>query len=254
MTVTICSCPDETLCLIGDGGDSTSHGVSVNVAASAVDSSNVISAMMDAVVTIDDAETTEIAIDEATFTHYVDVTPIEIEKSKVQALNRQLSRSRDENRQLQSLLKHAQADLERQIQQTLQLQKRQSKMCIRDAIDQPVPVPCEEVQKLKVDVASAHKYLADELETAKKREAKILHLQEQVDSLKQQREQQEIRDEKQSDMFIKNLMKQRNELLVVIKKQTNVIDILKQQRAHAEAAVLLDMAENDFLKVVNSRQ
>ena len=234
-----------------DANDDTSFNP-VNVA-SAVDSSNVIRAMI-AVVTIDDAETTEIAIDEATFNHYVDVTPIEIEKSKVHALNRQLSRSQDENRQLQSLLKQAQADLERQIQQTLQLQKRQSKMCIRDAIDQPVPVPCEEVQKLKVDVASAHKYLADELETAKNREAKLLQLQEQVISLKQQREQQEIRDEKQSDMFIKNLMKQRNELLVVIKKQTNVIDILKQQRARAEAAVLLDMAENDFLKVVNSRQ
>jgi hypothetical protein len=27
MAVTICSCSDETLCLIGDGGDSTSHGV-----------------------------------------------------------------------------------------------------------------------------------------------------------------------------------------------------------------------------------
>ena len=26
--MTICSCSDETLCLIGDGGDSTSHGVS----------------------------------------------------------------------------------------------------------------------------------------------------------------------------------------------------------------------------------
>ena len=224
----------------------------VNVA-SVVDSSNVIRAMI-AAVTIDDAETTEIAIDEATFNNYVDVTPIEIEKSKVHALNRQLSRSQDENRQLQSLLKQAQADLERQIQQTLQLQKRQTKMCIRDAIDRPIPVLCEEVQKLKVDVASAHKYLADELETAQNREAKLLQLQEQVISLKQQREQQEIRDEKQSDMFIKNLMKQRNELLVVIKKQTNVIDILKQQRAHAEAAVLLDMAENDFLKVVNSRQ
>ena len=234
-----------------DANDDTSFNP-VNVA-SAVDSSNVIRAMI-AVVTIDDAETTEIAIDEATFNHYVDVTPIEIEKSKVHALNRQLSRSQDENRQLQSLLKQAQADLERQIQQTLQLQKRQTKMCIRDAIDRPVPVLCEEVQKLKVDVASAHKYLADELETAKNREAKLLQLQEQVISLKQQREQQEIRDEKQSDMFIKNLMKQRNELLVVIKKQTNVIDILKQQRAHAEAAVLLDMAENDFLKVVNSRQ
>ena len=225
----------------------------VNVA-SAVDSPNVIRAMI-AAVTIDDAETTEIAIDEATFNHYVDVTPIEIEKSKVHALIRQLSRSQDENRQLQSLLKQAQADLERQIQQTLQLQKRQTKMCIiRDAIDRPIPVLCEEVQKLKVDVASAHKYLADELETAKNREAKLLQLQEQVISLKQQREQKEIRDEKQSDIFIKNLMKQRNELLVVIKKQTNVIDILKQQRAHAEAAVLLDMAENDFLKVVNSRQ
>ena len=224
----------------------------VNVA-SVVDSSNVIRAMI-AAVTIDDAETTEIAIDEATFNNYVDVTPIEIEKSKVHALNRQLSRSQDENRQLQSLLKQAQADLERQIQQTLQLQKRQTKMCIRDAIDRPIPVLCEEVQKLKVDVASAHKYLADELETAKNREAKLLQLQEQVISLKQQREQKEIRDEKQSDIFIKNLMKQRNELLVVIKKQTNVIDILKQQRAHAEAAVLLDMAENDFLKVVNSRQ
>ena len=233
-----------------DANDNSFNPVNV---ASAVDSPNVTKAMI-AVDTIDDAETTEIAIDEAMCNHYVDVTPIEIEKSKVHALNRKLSRSQDENRRLQSLLKQAQADLERQIQQTLQLQKRKTKMCIRDAMDRPVPALCEEVQKLKVDVASAHKYLADELETAKNRETKLLQLQEQVNSLKQQREQQEIRDEKQIDMFIKNLMKQRNELLVVIKKQTNVIDILKQQRAHAEAVVLLDMAEKDFMKVVNSRQ
>jgi hypothetical protein len=209
--------------------------------ASAVDSTNVIIAMIDAVA-IGDAETT----------HSVDVTPIEIEKLKVQALSRQMSRSQDENRQLQSLLKQAQADLERQIQQTHKYLALH--LCTRDAIEQPVSVPCNEVQKLRAELTSTHKDLADEIETTYKRDARILLLQGQVDSLKQQLEQKEIRDEKQSDIFIKNLKKQRSELLVVIKKQTKLIDILKQQRAHAEAALLLDVAEKDFMKVVNGRQ
>ncbi len=209
--------------------------------ASAVDSTNVIIAMIDAVA-IGDAETT----------HSVDVTPIEIEKLKVQALSRQMSRSQDENRQLQSLLKQAQADLERQIQQRHKCLAL--RLCTRDTIEQPVSVPCDEVKKLRAELTSTHKDLADEIETTYKRDARILLLQGQVDSLKQQLEQKEIRDAKQSDIFIKNSKKQRSELLVVIKKQTKLIDILKQQRAHAEAAVLWDTAEKDFMKVVNGRQ
>jgi hypothetical protein len=231
----------------------------VDDVASVVDSSYSISEMIDAVA-IDDAayeiETAtgaEISIDDASLTNFFGVTPIDIEKAKVRALSRQLTRSQDENRQLQSMLKKAQIDLERQIQQTLQLQKRHTKNRGEDAIEQPVSSPCNEVQKLKADLASTNKDLAEELETTKKREAKMLRLQEQLDSLKQQREQQEIGDEKQSDIFIKNLKKQRSELLIVMKKQTKLIEILKQQRAHVEAAALLNILEKDLMKVVNSR-
>ena len=79
------------------------------------------------------------------------------------------------------------------------------------------------------------------------------HLQEQLDSLKQRRIHEEISEEKKNDVVIKHLKKQRSELFAVIHKQVKLIDVLRQQRSHVEAATLLSITENDFLKVVGNR-
>ena len=57
---------------------------------------------------------------------------------------------------------------------------------------------------------------------------------EELDSLKQGEGDNEKR------IVIHNHQKQRSELLEVFKKQLKLIDILKQQRAHVEAAALLN--------------
>mmetsp|Transcript_6215 Transcript_6215/g.13527 ORF Transcript_6215/g.13527 Transcript_6215/m.13527 type:complete len:209 (-) Transcript_6215:989-1615(-) len=189
----------------------------------------------------------------------VDATPLQIEKAKVQAFNRQLSRSLDEKRQLQIMLKQTQADLEKQIQKTLRLQKIQAKSCM-DAMEKQAPAPCAEKQELKNELASTQKDLADEISKSQRREARLQKIQDQcndykdqLDSLKQQQHEQEEGADDKSSMkkWIKNLEHQRSELLLVVKKQMKLIDILKQQRAHVEAAALLNITERDFMKEVN---
>jgi hypothetical protein len=222
-------------------GDERPHSPGDNV-----DSSNKISAFVGDVA-INAVES--LAIDCASFTKSVDVTPVDIERAKVRALSQQLSRSHKENQTLKILLEKAQADFERQIQQTHHLQKVQSKI-LRDAANPVSSGPCVEVHKLNAELASTQKDLVEEIEMSKKREAKMIRLQEQLDSLKKQSEEQTASIENQSSTLIKNLKSQRSELLVVIRKQTKLIDILKQQRSHVETAALLNMAEKDFMKVI----
>ena len=181
--------------------------------------------------------------------------PIDLERVKVRTLERRLARCQDEIEQLKSMLKQTQADLERQIQQTILIQKKQLiRTRITDLNEEPVvPVQCDDIQALKDELALIHKDFADELELSKKREEKMSHLQEQLDSLKQRRIHEEISEEKKNDVVIKHLKKQRSELFAVIHKQVKLIDVLRQQRSHVEAATLLSITENDFLKVVGNR-
>ena len=181
--------------------------------------------------------------------------PIDLERVKVRTLERRLARCQDEIEQLKSMLKQTQADLERQIQQTILIQKKQLiRTRITDLNEEPVvPVQCDDIQALKDELALTHKDFADELELSKKREEKMSHLQEQLDSLKQRRIHEEISEEKKNDVVIKHLKKQRSELFAVIHKQVKLIDVLRQQRSHVEAATLLSITENDFLKVVGNR-
>jgi hypothetical protein len=210
--------------------------------------------------------TADVAMDEATASAFSttlaalamdnsSLSPIDLERAKVRTLQRQLTRCQEENRELQSMLKQTQTDLERQIQQKILIQKKQLiRTRIQDLNEESVaPDPCDDVQALKDELSSTQKNFADELEISKKREAKISHLQEQLDSLKQRRIQEEMSEEKKNDVVIKNLKKQRSELFAVIHKQVKLIDVLRQQRSHVEAATLLNITEKDFLKVVGSR-
>ena len=191
----------------------------------------------------------------------INATPLQIEQAKVAALNRQLSRSLEERNKLQCLLQTTQTDLEKQMQETLRLQKVHAKHCLKDATEKQVD-PCNDnVKEIKAELASTQNELADEISVSKKRETRIRKLQdqckaykEQLDLLKIQQRQDEGGINKQrTDKVIKNLGQQRDELLTVVKKQMKLIDILKKQRVHVEAAALLNITQKDFMKELQLR-
>ena len=192
----------------------------------------------------------------------INATPLQIEQAKVAALNRQLSHSLEEKNKLQCMLQTTQTDLERQMQETLRLQKVHAKQCLKDAMEKQAD-PCNDnVKELKAELVSTQKELADEIAVSKKRETRIRKLQDQCKAYKEQLEslklQQNGQDEdginKQgTEKVIKNLVQQRGELLKVVKKQMKLIDILKKQRVHVEAAASLKISEKDFMKELQLR-
>lgn len=50
---------------------------------------------------------------------------------------------------------------------------------------------------------------------------------------------------------IATLEKQRTDILFAFKKQSKLVDVLKRQKVHIEAARLLSFTEDEFLKTID---
>jgi len=177
-------------------------------------------------------------IDDSVFTTTsTTATPLLVERAKVKALTKQLSRSLEDKKQLQDILKRTEKNLEMSQHKTLQLQRTQIKSVKVANQRQQVSVNHkDEVKELKAELSSTQKDLADEIEASKKRELRVQRLQEQLAASKQQSEQGDACNKHEHNMKIKTLVKQRDELLLVVKRQIKLIEVLRQQRLHVESA------------------
>ncbi|KAJ3221989.1 Golgin sub A member 2 [Chytriomyces hyalinus] len=86
----------------------------------------------------------------------------------------------------------------------------------------------EEVDKLKQALGKTNSDSKDKMETLKKNQHDLLNEN-------------------------KKLVKQKAELLGIFKKQNLLIDNLKRQKLHLEAAALLDFSEEEFVRALNCR-
>ncbi|KAJ3124282.1 Golgin sub A member 2 [Physocladia obscura] len=86
----------------------------------------------------------------------------------------------------------------------------------------------EEVDKLKLALSKANVDSKEKIESLKKNQQSLL-------------------------AETKKLQKQKMELLTVFKKQNMLIDNLKRQKLHLEAAALLDFSEEEFVRALNCR-
>ncbi|CAK73706.1 unnamed protein product (macronuclear) [Paramecium tetraurelia] len=98
--------------------------------------------------------------------------------------------------------------------------------------------------------------LQNELQKKDQKQIKLLEELTQVKIQQQEVKQIESNDDLQKllDKLLadnKRLLKQRQEVVAVFKKQAKIIEILKKQKLHLQTSTSLDLTEQDFAKIVD---
>ena len=180
-------------------------------------------------------------------------TPLQIERARTSALTTQVERYKEDNQRLLSLLKKTQHDLERQTKETMALQRQiiaKQKARERQAMSDG-RVEREETQNLKEELLTAQRDLTKQLSLSRQRE---LEHEKQLERMREQQKKSEKNDNtwKIIEQRANNLERCQSELLVLVKKQKKLIEILREQRNHERAAILLGITEKTFLKEVTT--
>ncbi len=119
----------------------------------------------------------------------------------------------------------------------------------------------QDIVLLKKDLATAERIAKNADGTQKSRDLQLKRASETINKLKAQLAQSQTspRDSSGSDKNraedlearVKVLEKQRNDLVDAFKKQMKLIDVLKRQKVHIEAARLLNFTETEFMKTLD---
>uniref|UniRef100_T1J3T3 Testis-expressed sequence 9 protein n=1 Tax=Strigamia maritima TaxID=126957 RepID=T1J3T3_STRMM len=150
-----------------------------------------------------------------------------------------------------------------QLQQALiHEQKRSDNYCkLYEESKTEVSTLVNETNILKKDLESANrvqKQSATNHNSVEIRLNKAMEIIEKNKALMEKMEQKNremaLKEQKKMEEVVvdnKKLLKQKNDLLTGFKKQMMLIDVLKRQKIHLEAANVLQFTEDEFLKLLN---
>ncbi|KAL7425884.1 hypothetical protein ACHAXM_000217 [Skeletonema potamos] len=177
-------------------------------------------------------------------------TPLQIEKANAVALASQVKRYKEENQRILERLQKTQHELELQTEEALALQRQllaeKEKAQRQATASSKSESERDEMQKLREELLNTQRDLTQQLSLAKQRDQEH---EKKLNRVKRQYEQQKNDKVNSFDRQLlrtNNLERCQSELLMLVKKQMKLIEILKEQRNHARAAVLLGMTEKTF--------
>lgn len=164
-------------------------------------------------------------------------------------LQRQLKTERDENKRVKKRVEQLEAESKRTT-----ASRRGS-----EQID-PKEVLTQEVATLRKDLQTAERLLKQAETDAKAKDAQHKRALESITRLKAQLAESQTSTPRggeargrveELEAQVKALEKQRGELLTAFRKQMKLIDVLKRQKIHLEAARMLAFTEEEFMKTLD---
>lgn len=196
---------------------------------------------------------------------------VRLQQAKLRVLAKQVSQAQEMQKRLQDQVNELQNSLKlsRDMNKTLEkkvstLEKEQSRKrddAATGATSAVVTALEADNTSLKKDLAAAERLVKQHESTSRNKDLQLKRALETVDRLKGQVSQMEQLVSASSAgqhaaaaeavERVKRLEKQRGELLVVFKKQMRLVDVLKRQRVHMEAARLLQFTEEEFMKTLD---
>ncbi|MED6251169.1 hypothetical protein ATANTOWER_024320 [Ataeniobius toweri] len=184
-------------------------------------------------------------------------------KAKLQIMQEELDllscdfyKKDDENAKLTANIKELEEDRTR-LQRTVSIQKTQTER--QKALAEESAKKCNDLQLQEVETLNRSQKQAAAVHRTV--EVRLNRALEEVEKLKsqlsktRQMNKEKISEEHQSkeNLLAENqiLKKQKAELIVGFKKQLKLIDILKRQKMHFEAAKMLSFTEEEFMKALD---
>ena len=197
-------------------------------------------------------------------------------KAKLKVLTRELAETTEVKSKLYETNKDLQKQLKLEREETKRLQKRIQNLELElrktssgktvmkrpaSGSENKVDNLLDDINRLKRDLDTSERISKNSLNEVKSKDLQLKRAVDTIGKLKAQvaklegeakssgKDQKSI--EHDANIRVKTLEKQRAELIDAFKKQMKLIDVLKRQKVHIEAAKILSFTEDDFMKTLD---